>query len=118
MQFPAPNADATFAYAVVLHLSPSTSLDPAQVLSVRADPGILQLTGDGWTDNVLIALAGDVEPDFRKAVVEKATASVNASVAADPQVGWFRSLGYTVSVRNVTTTPTGVAVDPSLCKVA
>jgi hypothetical protein len=107
-----------FAYAVVLHISPSRSVDTNEVMVVSADEGILQLLGDSWKDDALEALGSNFEPDFRAAVRSRVQASVNADIAARPEVQWFAEMGYTASVRRVTTTPNGISVQPALCRVA
>jgi hypothetical protein len=107
-----------FAYAVVLHLSPSRSVDTDEVILVHADEGILQLIGDSWKDDALEALGPNFEPQFRSAVRAKVQASVNADIASRPEVQWFGDMGYTTSVRRITTTPNGIAVQPALCRVA
>ncbi len=118
VQWPLPNVDATFDYTVMLHLHPGTSItDPNQVMTVSADVGDLNLQGNGWTDDAEIWWNGNAEPQFRTNVAAQATDAVNNSVSAQADVGWFRSLGYVVSVRNVTTSTSGVTVFPSLCKV-
>ena len=86
-------------------------------MTVSADVGVLHLHGNGWTDDAEIWWNGNAEPQFRTNVAAQATDAVNNSVSAQADVGWFRSLGYVVSVRNVTTTTSGVTVFPSLCKV-
>jgi hypothetical protein len=118
IQFPIPNFDASFTYVVTLHIDPSTNIgDPLEVMTVRADVGVLQIFPDSWDDDILNAFSGNVEPDFRSAVVGKAKTAVNDAVSAQEDVQWFRSLGYTVSARKVNITPNGVEVQPSLCKV-
>ncbi|MGZ4705682.1 MAG: hypothetical protein ACXWCM_12505 [Acidimicrobiales bacterium] len=119
VQFPLPNFDGTFTYTVMLHLIPSVSIvDPHEVMLAWADQGNLSVDGNGITDDVELWFIDDLEPQFRTAVVDKATSAVNDRVANDPQVSWFASLGYTVSVRTVAVTPNGVDVQPSLCKVS
>jgi hypothetical protein len=118
VQWPLPNVDATFDYTVMLHLHPGTSItDVNQVMTVSADVGVLRLQGNGWTDDAELWWNGNAEPQFRTNVAAQATTAVNNSVSAQSDVSWFRSLGYVVSVRNVTTTASGVTVFPSLCKV-
>ena len=86
-------------------------------MTVSVDTGVLHLHGNGWTDDAELWWKGNAEPQFRTNVAAQATDVVNNSVSAQADVSWFRSLGYVVSVRNVTTTATGVNVFPSLCKV-
>lgn len=112
------HVDAGFTYTDVLHIQTSrVEQDPAIVMTVHADQGELKLDGDGWSDDVLIDMSSNEEPAFRAAVQDQATAKVNATVAQNPDAQWFGSLGYTVSVRSVTTSDSGVTVMPSLCKV-
>jgi hypothetical protein len=114
----APDFDTDFTYDVVLHVSPSTRIDdPSEVLAVRADPGLLHLDPNGILSSIIVRVAGDVEPQFRSAVAERATSAINDLVNGLDTVRWFTSLGYTVSARSVTTTHDGVTVFPSLCKV-
>jgi len=119
IQFPLPNFDGTFTYTVMLHMAPSVSIDDLhQVMTVWADTGNLDVSGDGITDDIELWFGNNMEPTFRSAVVDKTTAAVNDRVANDPQVSWFTSLGYSVSVRSVDISPSGLAIEPSLCKVA
>lgn len=112
------NYYGNFTYVVMLRLNASRRIDdPYEVMTVSADQGVLQLRGDSTKDDLLNAFGDDVEPDFRAAVKDKATTAVNDDIASLPQVTWFRSLGYTISVRRVTTTPSGITVQPALCKV-
>jgi hypothetical protein len=118
VQWPLPNVDATFDYTTLLHLHPSTNIgNPSEVMTVSADQGDLHLHGNGWTDDAEIWWNGNVEPQFRSNVALQATQAVNNAVAAKPQTQWFRSLGYTVSVRSLSTSASGLTVWPSLCKV-
>ena len=115
----AGTVDASFSYSVPLTLSPSLSVgDPSNIINVSADPGTLTITGDGLTDRIKIALGGDLEPTFRSALQDAAASAVNTSISSRPDVLWFLTLGYTVSVRQVTSTADGgLLVVPSLCKV-
>ena len=119
IQFPLPNFDGTFTYTVLLHMAPSTSIDDLHsVMNVWADTGTLDVSGDGITDDIELWFGDNMEPKFRTAVVDKTTSAVNDRVANDPQVTWFASLGYSVSVRSVDISTSGLTVQPSLCKVA
>ena len=69
------------------------------------------------TTDVLLWFAGNLEPTFRGIVADQAQDAVNNAVSAQAEVQWFRSFGYVVSARRVTTTTAGLEVLPSLCKV-
>lgn len=113
------SVDASFTYVVPLTISPSFNVgDPSEVMVVHANQGNLSLHGDGTTDDIKIALGDDPEPDFRSAVQDQATKAVNDSVSSQPDVQWFLTLGYTVSVRQVTVTASGLTVLPALCTVS
>jgi hypothetical protein len=118
IQFPLPNVDASFTYKVLLHprLANSTRV-MSSVVNVVADKGDLDLDGDGWTDDVEIWAGDDAEPDFRSAVAAKATSAFNDAIAADPNVSWFTSLGYTLSARRVTTSTNGFSLDGAFCRL-
>jgi hypothetical protein len=113
------SVDASFTYVVPFTISPSWNVaDPSQVMVVYANQGNLDLNGDGITDSIKLDLGDNPEPDFRSAVQDQATAAVNSSVSSQADVQWFLTLGYTVSVRQVTVTPDGLTVLPALCKVS
>jgi hypothetical protein len=117
-QFPIPNVDASFAYTTRLGITMSRSIEnPNEMLIVNADEGILQLTGDGVTDDIELALAGNLEPTFRNVTRSAAYSGVTAMVDGQPSVALARSLGYTVSARQVSITVDGVQVLPSACKL-
>jgi len=115
---PIPNVDADFTYKVLLHPRPSTSqLSMASVVSVAADQGDLDLTGGNILDKFLLQFASDKEPKFRSTVSAKATAAFNDAIAADPNVSWFTSLGYSLTARRVTTSTAGIAIDGAFCRL-
>ena len=117
-QFPIPNVDADFTYKVLLHPLPSTSqLSMASVVSVFADKGDLDLTGGNILDKFLLQFASDKEPKFRSTVASKATAAFNDAIAADPNVSWFTTLGYSFTARRVTTSTAGIAIDGAFCRL-
>ena len=117
-QFPIPNVDADFTYKVLLHPGPSTSqLSMGSVVSVVADQGDLSLTGGNILDKFLLLFASDKEPKFRSTVAAKATDAFNEAIAADPNVSWFTSLGYTLTARRVTTSTAGIAIDGAFCRL-
>ena len=62
-------------------------------------------------------LADDVEPAFRGKVVEEIATKINSEINSQADVMWFKTLGYSVSMRSVTTSDADLVFRPSLCKV-
>jgi hypothetical protein len=102
-----------FTYVAKLRLSPSGVFDPAKVMAVGTDPSYT-FRLDNWGSDVENA----VGPKIRAAVETRMADAINARIAATPEVLLYASQGYTVSLRQVTTSPVGVTVLPSLCKVS
>jgi hypothetical protein len=102
-----------FTYVAKLRLSPSGAFDPASVMAVTTDSGYT-FRLDNWGSDV----ENEVGPKIRAAVETRMANAVNAKIAATPEVVLLTAQGYTVSLREVTTSPAGVTVLPSLCKVS
>lgn len=100
-----------FVYRAVMRPYPSGDVGPSSVFKIAT----LEFSVDvsDWGSDV----ESVVGPKLRNAVQDKLAGAMDAQVAASESVKWFASLGYTVSLRKVTTSPTGIEVEPSLCKV-
>ena len=105
------NAEGDFRYTAEIHLLPSEKSEVERLTIAHAENDQLVISGEDED------IEAKVLPKFRKAVVEKVEAAVNAQAAARPQVQWFASLGFTLTFRDITIDTAGIHVLPSLCKV-
>lgn len=103
--------DDNFVYRATLRPYPSGDVGPNSVFKIATLSFSVDVSD--WGSDV----ESVVGPKLRKAVDDKLAGAMDAQVAATESVMWFASLGYTVSVRKVTTSPAGIEVEPSLCKV-
>jgi hypothetical protein len=110
--------DGDFTYQLNLRLYPgSDAFVLREVIAVQAPhAGSLDLEPVGWTDAVMQEFAGNKEPKFRQAVLDKARTKINAAVAENPGVQFFTAMGYSASARAVTLTDAGLTVSAALCK--
>jgi hypothetical protein len=114
----APAVDASFTYSTALFLNPSTNVtDLNEVVTVWASPGELDFPDTNLAADILLWLADDVEPAFRGKVVEEIATKINSQINTQADVMWFKTLGYSVSMRSVTTSDDDLVFHPSLCKV-
>jgi hypothetical protein len=114
------HVDASFTYSVQLSLVPSISTDPTQIVVVEAlTPGSLTIHPDTTFDSVVIDQVRDqIEPVFRSAVAGKIQDQINAQISHQSEALWFSTLGYTISLRNVTVDGNGLTISPTLCRFA
>lgn len=105
------NVDDDFRYTADVGLSPSRKSEVDQVVSANVSNAALVIFGEDED------VEAEALPTFNKAVREKVGAAVDDRVAAQPEVQWFASLGFTFSFRDVTIDEAGIHVLPSLCKV-
>lgn len=105
------NAEGDFRYTADIHLLPSEKSEVERLVIAHAENDALVIFGEDAD------IEAEVLPKFRKAVVEKVEAAVNAQAAARPEVQWFATLGFTMSFRDIAIDAGGIHVLPSLCKV-
>jgi hypothetical protein len=105
------NIDSDFRFTAEVHLSPSKKAEVEHVVSASVSDDALVIFGEDADREA------ELLPAFRKAVIQKVSDKVDAQVAANPEVQWFASLGFTASFRDVTIDDAGIHVLPSLCKV-
>jgi len=110
----------TLGYRLLLNLDPVNGTDVSKVLSVRAPgPGTVDLTWIGTPpangDNIRLFIAAVLEGQLRSRVVSAATPLVNDQVLGRHDVRWWTEQGFTLSVRRVAYSATGLTISPSLC---
>ncbi|MGZ4705683.1 MAG: hypothetical protein ACXWCM_12510 [Acidimicrobiales bacterium] len=109
-----------FGYHLLLNLDPVTGPDLGQVLSVRAaDAGTVDLSWIGTppaNGDFLLAIGRALlGPQLKDQVLAQAGPVVNSNVTSLHDVKWWTDQGFTLSMRRVTYSSSGLTVSPSLC---
>ena len=107
-------------YHILLNLDPVTGPDLSQVLSVRAaDAGTVDVSWVGTppaNGDYLLAIAKAVlSGELHSRVLAQADPLVNSNVTSLHDVRWWTDQGFSLSVRRVTYSSSGLTVYPSLC---
>jgi hypothetical protein len=106
------NINDDFTYVAKLHPAASGTVDPGTVVRFTTEPDyVFRL--DNWGSDA----EGPIGLKLRAAVEERFADAVNGQIAARADVQSFAAQGYTVSLRRVTTSPAGIEVLPSVCKI-
>jgi hypothetical protein len=111
-----------FAYKVLLTLTPVTSGNLGAYLTVQTpSPGTLTLAWFGPApaggDFIKALVAAAAEPQLRAAVPPQATPIVNNAVNAMHDVKWWTEQGFSLSVRKVAYSTTGLSVSAAVCRL-
>jgi hypothetical protein len=104
------NDDVT--YVAKLHPAASGTVDPGTAVRFTTEPDhVFRL--DNWGSDA----EDPIGLELRAAVENRFADAVNDQIAARADVQSFAAQGYTVSLRRVTTSKSGIEVLPSVCKI-